>query len=219
MANFPYKMKIHSIAIFLSLLAVACSTLDAQELRTVAPPIKPAFVFRGVGYFHRWSKNDQHEFTPEKQENLDRWSDMMTVNAYPDVHDGERLAETANSVLDNYKRHQAKVLKTDSIPRKADRPAEHLIAVVFGRPNFIEVAFARFKLVDGTGCSFVYSHRIYGEKMGDEMSAWLSANGSDVEKALMEWSSMPSPIKSTWLQSSVSRSFRSSQPLAGMKIS
>jgi hypothetical protein len=189
MANFPYKMKIHSIAIFLSLLAVACSTLDAQELRTVAPPIKPAFVFRGVGYFHRWSKNDQHEFTPEKQEKLDRWSDMMTVNAYPDVHDGERLAETANSVLDNYKRHQAKVLKTDSIPRKADRPAEHLIAVVFG-----------------TGCLFVYSHRIYGEKMGDEMSAWLSANGSDVEKALMEWSSMPSPTKSRWLQNSVSRS-------------
>ena len=78
--------------------------------------------------------------------------------------------------------------------------------MVFGRPNFIEVAFARFKLVDGTGCSFVYSHRIYGEKMGDEMSAWLSANGSDIEKALMEWSSMPSPIKGTWLQSAVSRS-------------
>ncbi len=102
-------MKIHSIAVFLSLLAVACSTLDAQELRTPAPPAKPAFVFRGVGYFHRWSKNDQHEFTPEKQENLDKWSDMMTVNAYPDVHDGERLAGTANAVLDNYKRHQAKV--------------------------------------------------------------------------------------------------------------
>jgi hypothetical protein len=80
--------------------------------------------------------------------------------------------------------------------------------VVFGRPNFIEVAFARFKLVDGTGRSFVYSHRIYGEKMGDAMSAWLSANGSDIEKALMEWSSMPSPIKSTWLQSSVSRSLK-----------
>jgi hypothetical protein len=79
---------------------------------------------------------------------------------------------------------------------------------VFGRPNFIEVAFARFKLVDATGCSFVYSHRIYGEKMGDEMSAWLSANGSDIEKALMEWSSTPSPIKSTWLQSAVSRSLK-----------
>ena len=26
------------------------------------------------------------------------------------------------------------------------------------------------------------------------MSAWLSANGPEIEKALMEWSSMPSPI-------------------------
>jgi len=93
----------------------------------------------------------------------------------------------------NYKSHQARVLKTSSVPRTADRPAEHLIAVVFGRPNFIEVAFARFKLVDGKGCSFVYSHRIYGEKIGDQASAWLSANGAEIEKALMEWTSMPSP--------------------------
>ena len=71
-----------------------------------------------LGYFHRWSKNNQHEFTPEKQEDLDKWSDMMTVNAYPDVQDGERLAQTANAVLDNYKRHQAKVLKTDSVPNQ-----------------------------------------------------------------------------------------------------
>jgi len=197
MSSSHMRMKIHSITMFL-LLVVACSTLEAQQTRPAASPTKPVFVFNGAGYFHRWSKNNQHEFTPEKQEDLDKWSDMMTVNAYPDVQDGERLAQTANAVLDNYKRQQAKVLKTDSVPRTADWPAEHFIAVVFGRPNFIEVAFARFKLVDGTGCSFVYSHRIYGEKVGDEMSAWLSANGAAVEKALMEWSSMPSPIKSRW---------------------
>ena len=103
------------------------------------------------------------------------------------------LAATANAVLENYKKHEAKVLKTNSVPRKGDRPAEHLIAVVFGRPDFIEVAFARFKLVDGKGFSFVYSHRIYGEKIGDQMSAWLGENGEAVEKALMKWSSFPSP--------------------------
>ena len=118
---------------------------------------------------------------------------MMTLNGYPGVADGDSLATTANSVLENYKKHKAKVLKTNSVPRTANRPAEHFIAVVFGRPDFIEVAFARFKLVDGKGFSFVYSHRIYGEKIGDEMSAWLSANGEAVEKALMEWNSMPSP--------------------------
>lgn len=154
---------------------------------------EPAFVFREVGYFHRWSQNEQHEFTPEKQEDLKKWTDMMTVNGYPGVDDGDGLATTANAVLENYKKHEAKVLKTNSVPRTENRPAEHFIAVVFGRPDFIEVAFARFKLVDGNGFSFVYSHRIYGEKIGDQMSAWLGGNGEAVEKALMKWSSFPSP--------------------------
>jgi len=169
--------------------------LHAQETQAAATAAKPAFFFGGVGYFHRWSQNDQHEFTPEGQEDLDKWTDMITINAYPSAHDGDALAGKANAVLENYKSRNGRVLRTNSVPRTPDRPAEHFIAVVFGRPNFIEVAFARFKLMDGVGCSIVYSHRIYGEKIGDQMSAWLSANGAAVEKALMEWNSMPSPLK------------------------
>lgn len=184
-------MRIHSLSILL-LLAITGATVGGRNMRAAAPSTKPDFVFRDVEYFHRWSKDEQHEFTPEKQEDLEKWSDMITVNGYPNVDDGDGLAATANAVLENYKSHQARVLKTDSVPRTPDRPAEHLIAVVFGRPNFIEVAFARFKLMDGKGCSFVYSHRIYGEKIGDQTSAWLSANGPEIEKALMEWKSMPS---------------------------
>lgn len=183
-------MKIHSLTI-LVLLAVAGAAPGSEKTRP-AQSATPAFAFNSVEYFHRWSKDDQHEFTPDRQEDLEKWSDMITVNGYPNVDDGEALATTANAVLENYKNHQARVLKTSSIPRTPDRPAEHLIAVVFGRPNFIEVAFARFKLMDGKGCSYVYSHRIYGEKIGDQMSAWLSTNGPEIEKALMEWKSMPS---------------------------
>jgi hypothetical protein len=174
-------------------IAVLCGALTLEASRGASPTPTRAFVFRDVGYFHRWSKNDLYEFTPEKQEDLDHFTDMITVNRYPAVSEGEGLAATANAVLENYKKHQAKVLKTSSVPQTADRPAEHLIAVVFGRPNFIEVAFARFKLVNGKGFSFIYSHRIYGEKVGDQMSAWLGANGEEVEKALMEWSSLPAP--------------------------
>jgi hypothetical protein len=86
-----------------------------------------------------------------------------------------------------------RVLRTSSVPRTPKQPAEHFVAVVFGRPNFIEVALARFKFVDGVGCSIVYSHRIYGEKIGDQMSAWLKNNGAAKEKALMEWNEIPSP--------------------------
>jgi hypothetical protein len=173
----------------LTFLWFACGAVLAQS----PPSSRPAFAFNGVSYWHRWSMNAQHEFTPAGQEDLEKWADMMTVNVYPDVHDGDALAAAANGVLENYKNHGAKVLKTNSVPRTPERPAEHFIAVVFDRPSFYEVAYARFKLADGTGCSIVYSHRLYGEKIGDQMSAWLKRHGVEAEKALMEWKDMPSP--------------------------
>ena len=154
---------------------------------------QPLFSFKNTGYYHRWSQKDQHEYTPAKQEDLEKWTDMVTVDGYSDVQDGEGLAVRANAVLENYTTHQAKVLRTNSVPRTADRPAEHFIAVVFGRSNFIEVAFARLRLVDGKGYAVVYSHRIYGEKVDDKMSAWLKDNAPATEKALMEWNSIPKP--------------------------
>jgi hypothetical protein len=173
-----------------SLLAIGCLSLDAQDTHSA---VKPAFAFGGADYFHRWSKNGQHEFTPAGQEDLEKWSDMLTLNVYPDVHDGDALAAKANAVLENYKAHNGMVVKTNSVPRTPDRSAEHFIAVVFGRPNFIEVAFTRFKLVEDTGCSIAYSHRIYGGKIGDQMSEWLNHHGSNVEKVLMGWDRIPSP--------------------------
>jgi hypothetical protein len=196
-------VRIHILQL-IALPAVACIPLDAQETHAAVttriagdtPAVtaaKPAFVFGGVGYLHRWSMNDQHEFTPDGQEDLDKWSKMITINVYPSAHDGDALATKANAVLENYKTHKGSVLRTNSVPRTPDQPAEHFIAVVFGRPNFIEVAFGRFKMVADVGCSIVYSHRIYGEKVGDEMSAWLRDNGPKMERMLMEWNDIPSP--------------------------
>jgi len=173
-------------------VAIASGLLNAEQTRAAAAPGKSAFTFRGVGYLHRWSMNGQHEFTPEGQDDLQKWSDMITMNVYPDAHDGDALAAKANAVLENYKNHKGTVLKTNSVPRTSDRPAEHFVAVVFGRPNFIEVAFARFKVVNGVGCSIVYSHRIYGEKIGDQMSSWLNSSGPETEKALLQWNDMSS---------------------------
>ena len=151
-----------------------------------------AFKFAEVEYFHRWSKDDQHEFTPRGQKDLKRWVDMVTINYYRNVTDGEALAATANAVLENYKNNQAMVLRIDSVPRTPEKPAEYLIVVLFPRPDFIEAVFARFKMVDGIGTSTIYSHRKYGKKIGDQMSAWLQANGASKEKALMSWKEIPS---------------------------
>jgi len=171
---------------FLSLSAAGGFVPQAVEKGRVG-----AFSFAGVEYFHRFTKDDQHEFTPNGQEDLNAWTDMVTINIYRKAKDGEGLAATANAVLDNYKASRGMVVKTDSVPRTADKPAEHLIVVIFGRPEFIEVAFARFRMHEGVGSGVIYSHRIYGKKVGDEMSAWLQKNGPTTEKSLMKWDAMP----------------------------
>jgi hypothetical protein len=150
-----------------------------------------AFSFATVKYFQRYTKDDQHEYTPDGQADLNAWTDMMTINLYRKAKDGDALAAMANAVLENYKANKGLVVKTDSIPRTKDKPAEHLIVAVFGRPEFIEVAFARFRMYEGVGSAVIYSHRVYGKKVGDGMSAWLAKNGPGIEKNLMTWDAMP----------------------------
>jgi hypothetical protein len=62
-----------------------------------------------------------------------------------------------------------------------ERLSAHRDVPFRGRPA-TRAAFARFKLVDGVATSIVYSHRIYGEKVGDQMSNWLNDNGPKMEK-------------------------------------
>ncbi|HZS08378.1 MAG TPA: hypothetical protein VFD58_26330 [Blastocatellia bacterium] len=143
--------------------------------------------FNQNDYVHRWSGNDQHEFTPRGQGDLSNWTDMVTINFYPNVNEGEGLALVANQALENYKTQKGRVIKTASVPRTGRNPAEHLIVVVFGRPTFLEAALARFRLVNGKGVSIIYSHRVYGKEVGPQMSTWLKDHGPSAEKALMAW--------------------------------
>jgi hypothetical protein len=157
------------------------------------PPASPVTLdFAGQTYRLRWSSRHQHEFTPAGQDDLNRWTDMVTINTYPGVSDGEGLADVANRALGNYRRHGATVLRTASIPRTADRPAEHLVVALFPTRAFSEAVFARWRLADGRGTAVIVSHRRYGPKSGDAMAAWLKAKGATVERQLMALDQVPS---------------------------
>jgi hypothetical protein len=175
-------------ALFYALILIfpVCAIVGAAQKRA-QPESRMNLNFNQTEYLHRWSQNDQHEFTPPGQEDLSKWTDMLTLNFYPQARDGDGLALVANQVLENYKTNQAKILKTDSVPRTSTKPAEHLIVVVFGRPTFLEAVEARLKLVNGKGVAVIYSHRVYGKAVGPEMSNWLKAQGASIEKALMAW--------------------------------
>ena len=147
--------------------------------------------FDGVRYVHRWSKDGQNEFTPKDEADLSRWTDMVTINVFDKVTDGEQLAAVANQIVGNYQAN-GKILRTQSVPRTETKPAEHFMGAVLARKDVIEVVFARVLLVNGTGVVIVRSHRVYGQKVGNEMSAWLEKNGARNEQVLMAWKGLPS---------------------------
>ena len=51
-------MRIHLLRIFVS-LAVGCGVPRAEMSCAANPELKPAFVFRDVSYFYRWSQADE----------------------------------------------------------------------------------------------------------------------------------------------------------------
>ena len=172
------------------LLAAALGAGTA--LATAASGRGPALTLRlaDTDFVHRWSRQDQHEFTPTDDADLERWRDMVTLNLHPAVTQGEQLADVANRVLGNYQRH-GKILQTRSTPRSASQPAQHLIVAVLGTPQLLEAVFARCLLHDGVGLVAVRSHRIHGAAAGPAMSDWLRSHGAQQEQALMAWRALP----------------------------
>lgn len=142
--------------------------------------------FDGRVFLPRWGRNGQHEFTPERETDLQRWTNMLTVNAHRAVVDGEGLARLANGILTNY-RQNGRVLKTLSKPARPDSPAEHMITAVLGRPGLLEIAFTRVFLRRERGFAMTYSFRIYQDNAGPAMSEWLNANGNRIEAVLAAW--------------------------------
>jgi hypothetical protein len=184
---------IPSLFIFSLLLALVPTTTSGAP-ETITNTNRATLTFAGVEYFHRWSQDDLHEYTPKGQTNLDRWSDMISINYHRSATNGDGLARVANGTFANYQNAQAVVLKVESVPRTEEKPAEHLIVVSFARPEFIEASFARLKIVEDIGTAAIYGHREHGKEIkeiGDRMSAWLKTNGPAIEKALMSWTQIP----------------------------
>ena len=154
-------------------------------------PGKAGFSFAGQEYFYRWSNDVLFEFTPHGQSDLDHWTDMVSMIVYRNATDASGLLNVAKTVLGTYKQNHGVVIGTRSTLSTPTKPAEYYMCVVLGNSNLMESVFQRFVLIQGLGYALFYSHRIYGQKVGDQMSAWGKENGPSTEKLLMSYDPIP----------------------------
>jgi len=175
-----------------ALCILACASLGSQAQAPKSPSAKPAtLTFQGTTFHLRWAKDGQFEFTPAGQEDLQKWSEMVTVWRYAGIKDGEGLARQANGTLNAYKGAQGRILRTNSAPRTPSKPAEHFIAAFLGNASMVEFTAARFVLVDGQGAAVIYSRRAYGKPAKPDLGPWVSRHGAEVERRLMAFDPRP----------------------------
>src|SRR4051794_34017695 len=116
------------------LIALLLGQVKEESTSTGKPSEqRSAFTFADIDYFLRYTHEDQREYTPNGQDDLDKWADMVTVQHYRNATTGEELAKVANAVLGNYTAAKGKILRTSSVPRTKDSPAEHFVSVMFNR--------------------------------------------------------------------------------------
>lgn len=176
-----------ALGALLSLLSLAPQAAPTPRGADAIAPV----VFNGTTFHYRWSQFGQFEFTPAGQEDLDAWTEMVTIWVYPTITDADALAAQANAVLAKYEPSGGQVLRTNSVPRTDARPAEHFIAGLLTarqRDRRIhEFVATRFVMIDGHGAAIIYSRRAYGDDGLQALGPWIAANGDTVERAAMAY--------------------------------
>ncbi len=166
----------------------------AQPAGRSAPQPAAALEFNGAFYLHRWSKGNQHEFTPAGQEDLQRWQDMITFVDRPDARDEASLRALAQALLETYKKAGG-IINSASTTPTPERPAEYLIVAMLRGEGVLETVFARIGLVQGSGVITLYARRHYGadpEAQQAQLGPWIKANAETVETQLMAFDQTPS---------------------------
>jgi hypothetical protein len=165
------------------------SLLSAQQSSAA-----PAFQFLGTDYFFRSTNDKLFEFTPQDKADLNHFLDMFSVFVYREAKTPEILAAEANALIGGYKERHAIVWRTASLPATSEKPAEYFIAGMLAAKGLVEGVFNRLVLNGEVGYNLIYSHRIYGKVLADNaklMVDWARSNGAKIEKALMNFTPVP----------------------------
>ena len=124
-------------------------------------------IFSGTKYFLRTAKDGQYVFTPNGQEDLQRWTDMISLSYYPEIKEGNSLAAKAIDWWKHCRSTRAHILQMNFVPRIDQMPARdnafYTTFTLLEKPynDYDEFAYTALRIVGGIGATSTYSHREY----------------------------------------------------------
>jgi hypothetical protein len=162
---------------------IASQTVEAPKSVSAGDE---SVVFAGIKYYLRTHQKDRYTFTPAGQENLERWTDMITLAYDPKVTEGKQLAEQAVAWWQFNRDARARFWHINYVPRLDQMPARanalYLTATILARPDhdYDEFAYTTIRLVGGIAATARYSHREYrtGPSSDERSGTWMKENQS-----------------------------------------
>jgi hypothetical protein len=190
-------------------LQLSCALVSPAADRTdnslsTAKASKPAsdngavVIFSGTKYFLRTAKDDEYVFTPDEQEDLQQWTDMIRLSYYPEITDGKSLAAKAIAWWEHYRKTRTRIFKINFIPRLDQMPAHddalYTAVTISEKPynDYDEFSYTAVRIVEGIGMALVYSHREHRDhliEMGIN-NTWILRN-ERLEDAWFTWNGIP----------------------------
>lgn len=155
-------------------------------------------IFSGTKYFLRTAKDGQYVFTPGGQEDLQRWTDMITLSYYPEITEGKSLAAKAIAWWEHCRWTRTRIWRINFVPRLDQMHAGdadlYTAVTVHEKPynDYDDISYTALRIIEGTGTALVYSHREYRKGLvslqrNDE---WVRKN-VPLEEAWFVWDGMP----------------------------
>jgi hypothetical protein len=154
-----------------------------------------SITFNQESYFLRFSdpKANMYEFTPAGQEDLSKWTDMLTINIHPKVNNLKKLKRLKDRISKNYRAYGGIDLRVIAKPLegKPETYSRYLILVIFVREDFVEFVQSRLELIDGKATHIIYGQRIYGPLAAFQIDSWRKEVGPKTLYQLLIFDDIP----------------------------
>ena len=168
-------------------LALGMAPAVAAQQRGAAPA---SLDVDGQRFELRWSNGAQFEYTPKGEEDLQRWTRMVTLQHVPAVRDAPGLRQYTQALSAQF-RTIGRVIVDDCLPSIPTGEECRAVAVLRA-PGVSEFVVNRTVLIDGRAVNASIARRIYGADADARQLAYAkSAAGTTTALAAMQW---PVPV-------------------------
>ncbi|HEY4247097.1 MAG TPA: hypothetical protein VGM64_09590 [Lacunisphaera sp.] len=184
------------------MIGVVCPAADrAESFRSNDRALSPIgedggwVIFSNTKYFLRSSKDGQYVFTPRGQEDPKRWTDLITLNFYPEITEGKSLAAKAIAWWEYFRSRRIFLMGLNYVPRvdqmNAASDSLYTLVAIRAKPynDYDEFNFTAIRMTGGNGAASTYSHREYrtGPLSMERCIAWSGKNEPVVGEAWFAW--------------------------------